>query len=585
MIKKKNFKTRLFKAFIIVGFFPLIIMTVFYYCNTSSLINKKINTSINENIKIMSSFIDSSINNFSSIVEFLAENKEIQQIFKKEKYSSYNEKFKDAQKIYTIITSVTANQKMDIPVYIMGLNNPLSRFTTQEYFSPIYGNKYNEIFDLIDSAEDNKLFYVHRRVDGRERKDIVLAICRQIIDRENDEKLGYVFLDIYDDYFNNILKHAKVYEGNNIYILDKQGYIITDKLYKDRTGFKFYENYVDTILNNKQGQFRCTLEGEQYVAYFNTLAHNEFKIVEIVPVKSIYKDKGMIVQTFIFVLILLSVFAIIVSLILSKSISKPINKLSGLMRRVEKGDMNVNVNIDSNDEIGDLGKSFNKMVREIDKLIEEVYIKQYLLKEAEYKNLKAQVNPHFLYNTLESIKWMAKLGENEGVVKMTTTLGKFLRYSISKKGDIVTVKEDIDQINNYLTIQSIRYGDKFSVDFEIDNKILDQRILKLLLQPLVENAIIHGLEPKLEKGKLVIKGYKKEENICFEIIDNGVGITNESTKGEGIGMSNVDKRVKIHYGEKYGVFLDRIDDKTYVKLILPYDWKGDEENDKSNDSR
>ncbi|MCY6355615.1 sensor histidine kinase [Clostridium sp. ZS2-4] len=578
MIKSVNFKARLFKAFILVGFLPLIILTFFYYYNTSSLIDKKINTSINENIKIMSSFIDSSINNFSSIIEFMAENKEIQKILKKNKYISYSEKFKDSQSIYTIITSVVANQKIDIPVYITGVNNPFSRFTTQEYFSPIYGELHNDIFKKIDSAGDNKVFYVHRRVDGKERKDVVLAICRQIIDRDSGKKLGYVFLDIYDDYFDNILKHTEIYEGNNIHILDREGKIITDKLHKDKTGFKFYEGYLDTILNNKQGRFVCSIEGEKYMAYFNTLANNEFKIVQTVPVRVMYKDKEVIIQTFIFVLIFLGVFAIIVSLGLSKSISKPVNELSRLMRKVEKGDLNVNFSIKSNDEIGELGKSFNKMVREIDKLIEEVYIKQYLLKEAEYKNLKAQVNPHFLYNTLESIKWMAKLGENDGVVKMTTSLGKFLRYSISKKGDVVTVKEDIDQINNYLTIQKIRYGEKFGVSFEIEEEILEQKILKLLLQPLVENAIIHGLEPKLEKGELWIKGYKSEKNICFEIIDDGIGIKNKSTKGEGIGMNNVDRRVKLHYGEEYGVYLDRIYDKTYVKLILPYDWKEGEEN-------
>ncbi|KYH33984.1 sensor histidine kinase YpdA [Clostridium tepidiprofundi DSM 19306] len=581
MFKIKSFKKRLFYSFILIGICSLFFMALFSYYNTSKLINEKINISMENNIEVMGELIDSTISNLERIVEFISNNKDIQNILKKRQYSSYDEKFEDVQKVYTIVNSIEV-KTMDIPIYITGLNNPYSRFTTQQSFEGLYSNVKGDIFNIFESFEKDRNFFIHRRVDGRESKDIVLTIVKRVKDIETDEKLGYVFLDVYDDYFNNIFKKVKVYENNNIYILDEHGNIITDKLYKNRTGFKFYENYLNKILNNVSGQFRCELSNGEYIAYFNTLGNTKFKIVQTVPIAVINKDKRVIVVTFVVLLSILTILAIIISYLLSQKISKPINELSKLMNKAENGDLNVKFDINCDDDIRDLGNNFNNMITEIDRLIEEVYIKQYLLKEAELKNLKAQINPHFLYNTLESIKWMAKLGENEGIVKMITALGRLLRYSISKKKDIVKVSEDIAQIKNYLTIQKIRYGDKFNIVYEIDEEILDKPILKLLLQPLVENAIIHGLEPKNGKGNILIKGYVNGDLMCFEVIDDGIGFDETTIESKGIGISNVDKRIKLHYGEEYGFYLKRVDNHTLAKLILPYDFQEDKVYVKSN---
>jgi two-component system, sensor histidine kinase YesM len=575
IFKKGLFKDKLFKAFIMVGIIPLLLMGSFSYYDTSRLINEKVNTSVEENLEVMGKLIDSSIGTLVSITSYISSNEDVQEVLRKTDYPSYEEKFKDVQKIYKVTSSVLATQRLDVPIYIAGMNK-YSRFTTTDYFPPIYSDLKADIFKQIDEKESKELLYIHRRVDGKERKDIVLSIGRQSRSLKEGDKTGYVILDVYDDYFNDIFKSVKVYKENNIYVLDSKGTIITDKLYKNKTGFKFYNEYVDRVLDSESGSFRCSIAGEQSIAYFTTLKSTGFKLVETVPLKAMYRDRVFIVRTFIILIALFGMFAIAASMILSKNISRPINKLSALMKKVENGELDVNFDIDTEDEIGQLGHSFNNMVREINRLIEEVYVKQYLLKEAEFKALKAQVNPHFLYNALESIKWMAKLENKEGVILMVTALGKFLRYSISSKGDIVTVREDIEQINNYLTIQKIRYGDKIDISVEIEENIYNKKLLKLLLQPLVENAIIHGMEQKRDKGKLWIKGYKQDERLCFEIIDDGIGLGNSRVKGEGIGLENVSNRIKLHYGEDYGVSLERKDELTIVRVTIPD--RRDEEN-------
>lgn len=570
MLKSGKFKDKLFRSFIIVGIIPLIITTIFSYYNTSRIINDKVNRTIKDNIKVMARLIDSSMGTFISMTNFIANNAEIQGILMKNSYKSYDEKFSDIQEIYKITNSILAAQKLDIPIYITGQKKFL-RFTNMISFAPIYEDINSDIFKNADHSvrEEHLYINIHRRVDGKERKDIVAGIVKQIRDIKHDKALGYVSLDIYDEYFDDIFKNAKVYKGNNIYILDNSGTIITDKLYKNKTGFAFYEEYLKYVMDNKSGAFSCIIDGRKSIAYFDTLESTGFKIVETIPENAIDNDKKNIITFFLLMLFLFGITAVWVSYLLSKNISKPVNRLTELMNSVEKGDRDVTFDIKCDDEIGRLGVSFNKMVKEINRLIDEVYLKQYLLKDAEFKTLKAQVNPHFLYNTLESINWMAKMGDCSGVSTMITTLGKFLRYSISTKGDIVTVKEDMEQINNYLKLQKMRYGDKFKTEINIEEDIYEKKILKFLIQPLVENAIVHGLEPKRGKGMLIIRGFKDSSNLCFEVIDDGIGMKKGQSVGEGVGMENVNKRIKIHYGDEYGLCYEQKGELTCVRIVIP----------------
>jgi len=505
-------------------------------------------------------------------------NEDVQSILKTKEYDSYDERFKDIQTMYKISNGVLATQSFDVPIHIVDLNRK-SRFSTTEYSVPIYEDSRGNFFEIMDKSEGKELSFIHRRVDGMDSKDIVMAIGKQVTNKDEGGPLGYIISDVYDDYFTDVFKNTNLYDENNIYVMDKSGYIITDKRYKNKTGFKFHEEYLKDILEKDKGTIDMKVDGVAFKAYFTTTKHTGIKIVEMIPKRILYNERYVAIFTFTIVIVIILIMSIMGSYILSKSISKPINELSRLMKKVEAGERNVNFHIETEDEIGQLGKSFNDMVREINRLIKEVYEKQYLVQESEFKALKAQVNPHFLYNTLESIHWMAKLENYKGVTDIVVSLGKLLRYSTSKVSDIVKVKEEIEQIENYLKIQKIRYGDKFEVNINIEEEVYDKYMLRFLLQPIVENSIIHGLEQKIGKGIIEIRGSIRDNIICFEILDNGVGFGNSKSKGEGIGMDNVNNRVKIHYGEAYGLIVEEKDGFTFVKILIP---DTDESNNMSN---
>ena len=204
-------------------------------------------------------------------------------------------------------------------------------------------------------------------------------------------------------------------------------------------------------------------------------------------------------------------------------------------------------------------------------MLDNVVAKQRQLRASELKALQAQINPHFLYNTLDSIKWLAKLNHVPQISVIVTQLGKLLRSSINTDNDLITVEESIVNIQSYLAIQKIRYSDKFETLMEIAPEILQYQIPKLILQPIVENAIIHGLEGKKDKGRLIIRGVLAEDDLIFEVIDNGVGMRPEKeaalNAGEdlrsslfvhSIGIQNVNRRIKLYYGPDYQVTIQSV---------------------------
>lgn len=255
----------------------------------------------------------------------------------------------------------------------------------------------------------------------------------------------------------------------------------------------------------------------------------------------------------------------------ARSVSVPIQKLCRMTSKVAEGDFTVQGEVESQDEIAVLTRNFNNMTTEIGVLVDDIKKNEENLRDIEVKLLQAQINPHFLYNTLDTIVWLAESEKKEEVVAMVTYLSEFFRTTLSGGRDIVLIQDEERHIESYLKIQKFRYRDVMDYEIDIENDILYYTIPKMMLQPLVENALGHGIRNKRGKGKITITGKKEGDSLVFQVIDDGKGMNREelfrlrqsiadnnntATESGGFGIVNVNQRIHSYYGEKYGVFFE-----------------------------
>ena len=275
--------------------------------------------------------------------------------------------------------------------------------------------------------------------------------------------------------------------------------------------------------------------------------------------------------------------ALILAYLLSNEITKPIKSLEKSMKEVERGNFaHAALEVRDENEIGHLSRNFNMMTEEIQNLIEQRDREQQIKRKSELKVLQSQINPHFLYNTLDSIIWMAEWGKNQEVVRMTSSLAKLLRRSISNEQEEVTVAEEAEYTETYLTIQKMRYKDKLEYEIAMEPEILQEKVIKLILQPLVENAIYHGIKYKEGKGLLCIRGFRKGDRMVLEVQDDGKGMDADTlehifekhkrdTRSNGVGLNNVNERIQLYYGGEYGISFQSSPGKgTKATIILPF---------------
>lgn len=280
------------------------------------------------------------------------------------------------------------------------------------------------------------------------------------------------------------------------------------------------------------------------------------------------------------------VFSVAAAISLSRSIYTPIKKLHDVTTTITKNDLHALVTSDNADEITELGISFNIMIGKIRELLSAKIKEQENLKKAELRALQAQINPHFLYNTLDTIIWMAASQKMDQVIEIVSALSSFFRISLSKGKDWITIGEEVERTRSYLTIQRMRYRDIMDFKIEIDERVVNNTILKLILQPLVENAIYHGIKNKRQGGMIIVRALQKnEKEILLEVEDDGIGFTPEKMAAlqaeldddsdeikmeSGFGVGNVNKRIKLYYGKQYGLTIaSEYNTGTRVQLVIP----------------
>jgi len=385
--------------------------------------------------------------------------------------------------------------------------------------------------------------------DGLEQ----ICIARAILDLSTMKPLGYINLVCDREYFSSLIQDIDGTYSNQAYVVDEDG-----KIMCSNNGGLVGEFLPGGVLDKDNET--AVVNGISSYIYYGEVLVNTWSVITVVPANEIGKEISVF-TLFVFVLTAICITIAVSGIILmTEKMTKPLQELVVSMKAIEKGDFTVRVALSADDEIGSLGRQYNHMAESIETLIEKVYKLEISQKQAEIEFLKMQINPHFLYNTLDTISWMARMENKEDIALVTMALADLLRATI-KQDSFISVLEELKSVRNYLFIQEFRFGQKIKVHYEIDESVYNYIIPNFILQPLAENAIIHGLETKIEPGLLMIKCCLLGERLHFKVIDDGIGMSeakvsqlyyeckNLSSKNC-IGIKNVYLRLKNYYGEE-----------------------------------
>ncbi|MCX7708453.1 MAG: sensor histidine kinase [Clostridia bacterium] len=339
-----------------------------------------------------------------------------------------------------------------------------------------------------------------------------------------------------------------------------------------------------TLMNKDSGELLCNINGEEYVLVYETSEYSGWKFVSVVPANTSTQQMSEL-RDYILMLFLLmnTITALILIILLSEKVYRKLKKLILSMKEVEKGNFNINIQHNEKDEFGYMYASFNSMVNRIKTLFGELYEQKLLQKDAELKLLQSKINPHFIYNIFDNMNWLIQLERYSELEVLVDSVSGYFKKSLNAGKDFITVADTMEQLKNYVQIQRIRFRNRFECTFDFDDEIMDMLIPNFMLQPLVENAICHGIEPKPEESLIQVKGIKIEDRVFFTIEDNGVGINPDTLENiahflEGgkteadnyYALANINKRIKLHYGEEYGLTVRSTQGAgTKVTIIIP----------------
>jgi two-component system, sensor histidine kinase YesM len=407
----------------------------------------------------------------------------------------------------------------------------------------------------------------------------VISYIRPIFNVSTGEILAFVIIDIDYDLLKEMFTISSIQYDEKVLVVAPNGENIFNYPYNVILDDIIQKN--PSLMEEKKLQLNAQVFGNNSIIVSNTIDFTDWKIIRVISSQKIHEDIGYIENGAIFIFIIFICISVLASFVISSALTKPIKELNSKFKAMEKGDLSVSINIRSRDEIGELGNSFNTMVRKLKSLINSIIEEQKRKSDMEFQILQAQINPHFLYNTLDSIKWLAAIQNVNNIAEMSTALINLLKYNISNDSAIVSLSQEIESINNYIVIQKYRYGDIFDVVFDIDPQTNDCQVLRFIIQPIVENSIIHGFENTESKGIIQITSKIVEDNLVIQVIDNGTGISSENLnklpqsenykkKFSGIGIHNVQERIKVYFGDKYGMtFESQLSHGTKVSVVLP----------------
>ncbi len=418
--------------------------------------------------------------------------------------------------------------------------------------------------------------------------DWVVTMSRGLQNLKTGQVEGILMIDLNYNEINDLCEAVSLGTRGYVYIVDESGGIVYHPQQQlILSGVK--KERLTQIISQGASAVYTDERGEEkiYTPFYSE--KTGWTIVGVVYVSELVEGEAVIWAIYFVIAGALGLLAIAMAVFMSGNITKPVKQLEKAMDQAKTGDFtSVQIQVQGNNEIYRLQQNFSRMISQIEDLIQKNVHKEEEKRKIELKALQSQINPHFLYNTLDSIIWMIESEESEKAIQMTSALAHFFRQAIGKSDLYVTLREELEYTKNYLIIQKMRYADKLDYKIEVDERILEHRIIKLVLQPLVENALYHGLKYKASVGMIEIVGYQMQDSIVLKVSDNGIGMEEDflchifeqkkqdGKKHSGIGIGNIRQRMQLYYGEQCEFKIESEKDVgTVVTMVIPYERSGD----------
>ncbi|MGO4371383.1 cache domain-containing sensor histidine kinase [Paenibacillus sp. 2TAB19] len=437
------------------------------------------------------------------------------------------------------------------------------------------------------SGGEAMLFSTQKYTSNLQSEKYAFSVVRKVIDKSL-KPIGVIAVDANISVIEDqIIELDKVTNGQSL-IIDESGNVIYDSD-RQRISTNIKDDPAVLQAVGAKGSFYDEQEGVKRLNIYTTSPNTSWKVMTSIPVSELTKDAVVIrnvtwIATFITILV-----ALLISTFFSFALTNPLRKMMRLMKTVQEGDFDVQFPVKSRDEVGQLGNQFNRMIVRISQLISDIYEMETKKKEAELQALQSQINPHFMYNSLESIRMAAELNDDQVAADMISILGKLLRYSISDLHEEVTLSREFGHVRNYVELLNYRYPNRFVLECGLDKPLEQYPIIKLVLQPIVENAIYHGMDDSKPLMTIALHVEVTMQGMLVHIKDDGVGMDDDTlerlnrslaggdevvsirTSG-GIGLKNVNERIKLHYGISYGLKVySQLGHGTEVVLQLPFE--------------
>lgn len=447
-------------------------------------------------------------------------------------------------------------------VYMKGVNGEVYQYGFGTEF-----DEDNKVEERIYSEEfkDNKLKFLGvERTYYRLNENAYVMKFAQKMYNNLGENIGWIYFEMNESFFADLFVNEKLNQHTKLYLIDHNNKIMysNDNYIK---GMIFQMNPLDGVYTERG------------------LKNFQWKLISETPRDYISKDSELTVRVTIITAIVSIILEMFFVFIITRELVKPIKRLTNGMKEVRNGNLDIQIHTTSQDEIGELTDSFNEMTRDIKTYLQRRIEDEKAIKDAEYQALQAQINPHFMYNSLNTLRWLATLQEADNIVDVIDSLWTLLHNTSHIKDQFVNLKKEIEIIDAYCTIQQVRYRGKFDIEYNIEDEHYNIVVPKYILQPIVENAIFHGIGPKKALGLIEVKTYTMDHDLYIEVMDDGVGMdektisqimlsntTATNKRLNNIGVNNVNDRLKLLYGESYGLVINsELGLKTTVTIKIP----------------